>query len=238
VTVTASDPGGLTAAVTVAIRVTDVDIDYDRDDDHLIDVDSLDKLNAIRWDLDGDGAVDQQSNAANYERAFPDRSDGMGCGAGDHDDDSSTDDQAMCQGYELTADLDFDVGGDGEVDQRDNTYPNWTPIGNYTHPFTAIFDGRGHTISNLSITVTTDDAGLFGQITSTSILRDLYALIDSRAFCRYHPPHGTALAQLCKSHSLPRRQPAIPAGHELRQRQPNCDGPALQQGPRLPRHTR
>ena len=42
--------------------------DYDEDDDHLIDVDSLARLNAVRWDLDGDGDP-VTANAADYSGA-------------------------------------------------------------------------------------------------------------------------------------------------------------------------
>ena len=38
--------------------------DYDTDNDGLIEVDSLAKLNAMRWDLNGDGVVDN----ANHRR--------------------------------------------------------------------------------------------------------------------------------------------------------------------------
>lgn len=69
--------------------------DYDTDDDHLIEVDSLAKLNAIRFDLDGDGSVDtgtSTDDTAVYEAAFLNPAATMGCASGDHDDDSTTDD--------------------------------------------------------------------------------------------------------------------------------------------------
>ena len=120
----------------------------DADGDNLIEVEDLVQLNAIRWDLDGDGDVDDGSDpntpntdAANYERAFFSGADGSCSG---------------CTGYELTADLDFDTGTAG--DRTDDTYYNsgagWTPIGSFAPtvtPYTATFDGKGHTISNLFI---------------------------------------------------------------------------------------
>ena len=39
--------------------------DYDSDNDGLIEVDSLARLHAIRWDLDGDGATDEGAAAEN-----------------------------------------------------------------------------------------------------------------------------------------------------------------------------
>lgn len=54
---------------------------------------------------------------------------------------------------------------------------NWTPIGNYkagssnTHPnsFSGTIDGKGHTISNLTINTTVPGAGFIGQINGGSI---------------------------------------------------------------------
>ena len=115
-------------------------VDYDPDDDRLIDIDTHQKFNAIRHDLDGDGV----STHATYTTAFPNA-------------DSSGQCPTSCQGYELTDDISL------------SSYSNWTPIGTYT----ATFDGRGHTISGLTITGnTTDDVGLFANLSSTgSILR-------------------------------------------------------------------
>lgn len=45
-------------------------IDYDADDG-LIDVSNLAQLNAIRWDLNGDGKLDQEEFANSYNQAFP-----------------------------------------------------------------------------------------------------------------------------------------------------------------------
>ena len=79
-------------------------VDYDLDNDGLIDVDSLDKLNAIRWDLGGSGNP-AAVNTGSYAAAFPNRITAagtrMGCPSG------------ACAGYELTAFLNFDANGDG-----------------------------------------------------------------------------------------------------------------------------
>ena len=77
-------------------------IDYDTNDNNLIDVKTLDQLNAIRHDLDGDG----DASHAEYIAAFPNRDNTapglMGC-----PDD--------CTGYELMNDLDFDTSGNDDV---------------------------------------------------------------------------------------------------------------------------
>ena len=75
--------------------------DYDADNDNLIEVANLAQLNAIRWDLDGNG----QSSNAGYATAFPDPVTGMGC-------------QSTCSGYELRANLDFDTNDSGDANYR------------------------------------------------------------------------------------------------------------------------
>ena len=145
-------------------------LDYDDDDDGLIEVRHLAQFNALRWDLDGDGS----SINAGYASAFPTARTGMGCP------------DAGCIGYELTANLDFDTNGDGVVDSADNYWNDgagWEPIVRYvdpgegesrvTHPFNATFDGGGHTVSNLFINRATDNIGLFGVTGSGSVVRNV-----------------------------------------------------------------
>ena len=123
---------------------------YDRDGDGLIEIANLAQLNAIRWDLNGDG---EAANSA-YESAFPDAAAGMGCPS------------SGCSGYELTADLDFDTNSTGSPDSDDaywNEGQGWDPIGGeFGSPFIASFDGGGHTISNLYIVRDARYVGLFG----------------------------------------------------------------------------
>ncbi len=54
----------------------------------------------------------------------------------------------MNKSYILQADLDLST-------------LEWVPLGSYENPFAGIFDGNGHTISNLTITAKKDFAGLF-----------------------------------------------------------------------------
>ena len=145
--------------------------DYDLDDDGLIEVNSLAQLNAVRWDLNGDGSVDTGVSAADtakYNAAFTGARAGMGC-LRDHDANTATAKVAGCIGYELAQDLDFDENNDGNISSADDDYWNggkgWTPIGNVTNPFTAAFDGNKETISNLFIKDTGAlNAGLFGVV--------------------------------------------------------------------------
>ena len=190
-TYTVTDADGDTATQSFTIAVTG---DYDLDDDGLIDVDSLVKLNAIRWDLNGDGSVDTGTSVADtakYRAAFAGAVAGMGC-LRDHDDNTATPKVAGCIGYELTQDLDFDTDGDGATyttssagvvtgdadDEYDNGGKGWKPIGGPVTPssasplnidlarqFTAIFDGNGKTVANLFIKDTgANSAGLFGVV--------------------------------------------------------------------------
>ena len=125
----------------------------DRDGDGLIEVDNLAQLDAIRWDLDGDGI----SGNADYAAAFSDADTGTMCSV------------ASCDGYELTANLDFDTNENGEADEGDaywNSGGGWIPIGEGS-PFVTTFDGGGHTIANLYIR-RTPDVGLFGVLGSGS----------------------------------------------------------------------
>ena len=118
---------GVTATARVMVQDSEAKTgtDYDADNDGLIEIDSLAKLNALRWDLDGDGAA-SSGNAASYAAVFANPTAGMGCPDGG-DADQLPD---ACAGYELTDDLDFDTDGDGDVDS-DDAFASWTPIAGY-----------------------------------------------------------------------------------------------------------
>ena len=150
----ASDPEKLPTAVAAPYSAA-----HDRDGDGLIEVDNLAQLDAIRWDLDGDGI----SDSADYAAAFPDAGTGMMCPV------------ARCAGYELTTNLDFDANGNGEADEGDvywNGGGGWLPIGKTHEPFVATFDGGGHTIFNLYIR-RSPNVGLFGVLGSGSTVLDI-----------------------------------------------------------------
>ena len=181
--VKAVDPSGGEATMEVTVYLSDESegatdsVDYDIDSDGLIEVDSLDQLDAMRHDLDGDGV---STNAAYFSNAFTTLAAGMGCPVADHDSDANTPDQPTCTGYELTADLDFDTNGSGTANLGD-TYWNggdgWAPIGSdasASTQYSATFDGDGHTISNLFISRnSTNHVGLFGATSATSAVRNV-----------------------------------------------------------------
>ena len=150
---------------TLRIRVNGAYIvSYDSDGDGLIEISSLAQLNALRWDLDGDGAADDLTNANAYAAAFPGAVPGMGCPitADDADDND-------CTGYELAADLDFDTDGDGDVDGDDagDSYwdagAGWMPIGS---------DDSGF-VATLEIQRTTANLGLFGYVGAGGQVRNV-----------------------------------------------------------------
>ena len=171
VTVTATDAGGSNASAFQAFTVTvgsENQVDYDRDGDGLIEIANLAQLDAVRYDLDGDGSADESGEEA-YGAAYPDAAEGMGCGVGG------------CIGYELDADLDFDTNGSGGADAGDaywNAGAGWEPIGadSLYRRFAATFDGNGRLLAKLFIS-RGDHAGLFGAVGSSGVVRRV-ALAD------------------------------------------------------------
>ena len=166
-----SDSGCTNAKLlATAAEFTTTPNDYDADDDGLIEVKNLAQLNAMRWDLDGNGTA-SSGNTASYATAFPSAESNMGCASN------------TCSGYELTADLDFDTNGNGSADSGDtywNSGAGWTPIGTWSSHFTTTFDGGGHKLSNLHVNASTtaDDSntdlgGLFGAIGNDGVVRNL-----------------------------------------------------------------
>ena len=134
---------------------------YDTDRDGLIGVFNLEQLNAIRYDLDGDGRADDRRNPEAYVDAYPDAS----CNG--------------CNGYELARPLDFDDPGSyasGTVNPEWTTGDGWLPIGITGSPFQATFKGNGYTISNLYIHRSGVDTGLFGY--TDGVIRNV-GLVDA-----------------------------------------------------------
>ena len=156
----AIDPDGLSATDAFSVTVSAGSGDYDADNDGFINVANLAQLDALRYDLNGDGLVDGAIWMP-YYRAFPMGALGMGCPS------------EGCKGYELTKDLDFDTDDDGDVDSDDDYWnggDGWAPIGDADAPFTADFMGNRRTVSHLFIDRDTEDGvGLFGTVDSSRI---------------------------------------------------------------------
>ena len=109
--------------------------DIDEDDDGLIDIDSLEKLNAMRYQLDGTG-YRVSEDAFKVATGCPDN---------------------KCKGYELIENLDFNDKSEW------TTGAGWQPIGGELYRFNSIFEGNNHTISNLIVNrPRSSNLGLFG----------------------------------------------------------------------------
>ena len=150
------------------------------DDATLINITTLAQLDAIRYDLNGDGMVDASASMADsisYETAFSlARKGSITCTGG-------------CSGYELRNNLDF--AGTKWENPTGGTFTGthetggWALIGYFNDPpyiggptdfvpYTATFDGNGNTISNLYINrPSTSYVGLFGFLGNGSNLRNL-----------------------------------------------------------------
>ena len=150
----------------VLIFITDVDTN----DNGLIEINDLEGLDAIRYQLDGSGY--RQNETANKITA--------GCP------------NEVCKGYELTRSLDFKQGASyrsGVIRAAWTSGSGWQPIGTpgipfitpeapFTipeAPFDAIFNANGHTIANLRID--RGDAergvGLFGVTASNAKIENV-----------------------------------------------------------------
>ena len=136
------------------------------DDPALINITTLEQLNVMRLDLNGDG-VPASRVLSTYKAAFGT----PGCAG-------------SCTGYELMADLDFEDDASYASGSKNLAWidpanggtigtKGWFPIGDISNPFTAVFEGNGHTISNLYINGTNTYVGLFGELGPRGKIRNL-----------------------------------------------------------------
>ena len=144
---------------------------YDRDGDGLIEIEYLEQLNAVRYDLDGSGEPDQEGGSAAYAEAFPTSGGEWVC-------------ERDCRGYELTRSLDFDSPGSytsERVSTAWTTGSGWLPIGAGERTFYAKFDGNGNTIRNLYISRTTslDNSGAVGMFGKTGGTIQKLGIVDA-----------------------------------------------------------
>ena len=140
-------------------------IDYDLDGDNYIEVSTHAQLNAIRYDLSGDG--NPESGRTAWRTAFPSAAADVGCAA-------------TCTGYELTGNIDLDTNGDGNHTSADAYYnagAGWESIGTdnpRADNFQGDFKGNGYEVQNLFIDRSAGTyQGLFGGISATSRIESL-----------------------------------------------------------------
>ena len=127
--------------------------DIDDDNNGLIDIDTAEKFNQIRYNLAGTSLTTEMGGIGDI----------TGC------DDSSRTDGTGCNGYELTANISL-VG-----------YEPWQPIGTCVSDnicpisFDSVFDGNNHSISDLRINTTSlaYGVGLFGAVSPNTSLSNI-----------------------------------------------------------------
>ena len=161
--------------------------DVDDDNDGLIEIDNLDMLHNIRWNLEGTTYDDEEDDGTGNG------GDTTGALTASHPDNNcatATDGVYLC-GYELTRSLDFAVATDyanGNInndwrpttgdpptvtDPATATNVGWPGIGvGETIFFSAIFDGNGNTISNL-YRRDASDVGFFNDIAAVAVVRNI-----------------------------------------------------------------
>ena len=169
--------------------VADVD-DVDDDNDGLIEVHNLDMFDHIRHNLAGTSYKTGSSVAHNRDGA-PE--------AATNDCTTATVDGGkslyLC-GYELTTDLDFAIAGSYAGDSVND---NWRPLDSSSHAiaakdavnagfdgitdFAGIFDGNGHSISNLYSRGGGGQVGLFRSTTANATIRSL-GIVDANLYAR------------------------------------------------------
>ena len=201
--ITVTDAAGNSSATTAAPAPVNTLSDLiDADGDTLIDINSLERLHNMRYNLDV-GAAGDDGRYKNSTQTADDQ--GILCG-----DDAAT----PCTGYELTRNLDFteedsydgsidnamrnwlpntaaDNSGTTITDAADALNPGWQPIAygemvdaggsitdsGYT-PFNTLFDGNHYTIRNLFVR-RPGTVALLGGTGSAAIIRNIG--IDSAA---------------------------------------------------------
>ena len=120
--------------------------DYDKDNDGLVEISSIKQLNAVRFDLDGDG----RSTDAIYAEAFPGRR--RDCTA------------PLCLGYELAANL--DLGGQNWQPIGTKDAPFKTAFHGSGYTISNVTISRG----------TEDHVGLFGVVGAKATLNGIVLL--------------------------------------------------------------
>ena len=133
-------------------------VSADDDSDGLVDIYTLDDLDAIRYQLDGRGyRPDDRAELVM-----------RGCPA------------TGCNGYELMRSLDFNADTSYHTTSNKviwTTASGWDLLGREDNRFNGLFDGNGHTISGLYINREGFPAGLFSAMESNSEIKHV-GLLD------------------------------------------------------------
>ena len=169
--------------------------DVDRDNNGLIEIDNLDMLNHIRYNLAGTSYDDEMGDGGLDGGDI-----GSSVGAPTSRPPNCVDRTTttnLC-GYELTRNLDFAIPAhyasgsvnnawrptntsgtvliDSNIDMAMNAgFPGFGSNSGETYGLTAIFDGKGYTINNLYMHASTEitNIGLFRVVRSSGIIRNI-----------------------------------------------------------------
>ena len=147
----------LRSAGSFAVDGLEVVIDKDSDDDGLIEIYDLDDLNEMRYQLDGSG-YRTSADATTITQGCP---------------------ESGCIGYELMTDLDFNADASYRTTPNKVTWTTasgWLPIGSDSNRFSSVFQGNGHTISNLYIDRNSNNIGLFAVTAEDAQIQNIKLL--------------------------------------------------------------
>ena len=148
---------GSTSTYPLLRFTTDNDGDIDKDGNGLIEIYDLEGLNEMRHQLDGSGHKTSASGTKSTQ----------GCP------------ESGCIGYELMKDLDFNADTSYRTTSNKVTWTTasgWSPIGSNSNRFSGVFEGNGHTISNLYIDRNRNDIGLFAVTAATAQIQNIKLL--------------------------------------------------------------
>ena len=129
----------------------------DDDGDGLIDIYTLDDLDAIRYQLDGRSYRNESTKLIVQDCP-----------------------QQACNGYELRKDLDFNADTDYRTTSSKviwTTGSGWVPIGDDNNRFSSVLEGNGYTISGLYIDSEELLVGLFSAVDTNSKIKNI-GLLD------------------------------------------------------------
>ena len=179
VTVRATDAGGSMVSATQTFTVTVMPTsatDYDADDDGLIEIATLARLDAVRYDPDGDGEPTADGATA-YAAAFSTVGDRQACGGPD-----------ACIGYELGANLTSTPTATGRLTMATRT-GTAGPAGSRSHPCSGLvsrrFSKATGTPSPTCSSIVVPSSACSGNTSPTSVIRHV-GLIDVSVAGRSH----------------------------------------------------
>lgn len=141
-------------------------LDADSDSNGLIDIYTLQQLDAIRYNVRG----------SSRKLSVFDAGDNSGCPLV-----FSTGGKLVpqCHGYELKNNLNFDTNKNGQLDAQDDYWNDgrgWVPIGNFSSNFVGVFEGNGFALEHFFIAYPGGQVGLFYGI-EEAYIRNL-AMVD------------------------------------------------------------